>query len=48
MGFWQTTAADPFTLGGAAGLMLLTSMAASWTPARRAAGLDPALALRGD
>lgn len=39
---------DPATLGAAAAALLLTAVAASWIPARRAAGLDPAVALRGD
>jgi putative ABC transport system permease protein len=37
---------DPAALGGAAFVLLATALAASWLPARRAAGLDPALALR--
>ena len=41
-------AADPAALGGAATLLLLTAVAASWAPARRAAGLDPASVLRGE
>ncbi len=39
---------DPATLGTAAVLLLATAVAASWLPARRAARLDPAIALRGD
>jgi hypothetical protein len=37
---------DPASLGGAATLLLLTAVAASWLPARRAAALDPASVLR--
>ena len=37
---------DPATLAGAAGLPALTALAASWIPARRAAGVDPIRALR--
>lgn len=39
---------DPAVLAAAAVLLLATATAASWWPARRAAGLDPAIALRGD
>jgi putative ABC transport system permease protein len=39
---------DPATLIGAAALLILTAMAASWLPARRAAALDPASTLRSD
>jgi putative ABC transport system permease protein len=37
---------DPLTLGGAAALLVLVAMAASWMPARRAASVDPMKALR--
>ena len=39
---------DPVTLTAAAVVLLATAVAASWLPARRAARLDPAIALRGD
>ena len=39
---------DPFALAGAALLLVAVSAAASWLPARRAAALDPAQALRAD
>jgi putative ABC transport system permease protein len=39
---------DPVTLAGAAALLLVVAIAASWFPARRAAALDPAGALRGE
>ncbi len=39
---------DPVALAGAAAVLLVTAVAASWLPARRAARLDPAIALRGD
>ncbi len=39
---------DPVALAGAALVLLVTAVAASWLPARRAARLDPAIALRGD
>ena len=37
---------DPLTLAGAASLLVLVAMAASWIPARRAASVDPMKALR--
>jgi len=39
---------DPATLLGAAGVMAAVAAAASWLPAHRAAGVDPATALRTD
>jgi ABC-type antimicrobial peptide transport system permease subunit len=37
---------DPVTLGGGALLLLAVVLAASWIPARRAAGVEPVKALR--
>jgi predicted permease len=37
---------DPPTLASAAGVLVLVALAASWIPARRAAGTDPMQALR--
>ncbi len=39
---------DPSMLGAAAVVLLITAIAASWIPARRASRLDPAIALRSD
>ena len=39
---------DPLTLGVAAAILAGIAMAASWVPARRAAGVDPMRALRHD
>jgi predicted permease len=39
---------DPETLAAAAAVLLVTALAASWIPARRAAALDPALTLRSE
>ncbi len=39
---------DPISLVSAGALLLLTAIAASWIPARRAARLDPAIALRDE
>jgi predicted permease len=37
---------DPVTLGGGALILLLVALAATWIPARRAAGVQPIVALR--
>src|SRR5690348_7025752 len=37
---------DPLALGGAAVVLVVTAIAASWIPARRAASLQPSIALR--
>ena len=39
---------DPAALGGAALVMIVVAVAASWVPAHRAAAVDPAQALRSD
>ena len=38
---------DPVTLGGVAVMMGLIGVGACWLPARRAAKVDPAVAMRG-
>jgi ABC-type antimicrobial peptide transport system permease subunit len=42
------TAGDPLALGGAALLLVALALLASWLPARRAARIDPASALRAE
>jgi ABC-type antimicrobial peptide transport system permease subunit len=39
---------DPLTLGGAAMLLLIVAVIAAWIPARRAARVDPIIALRSE
>jgi putative ABC transport system permease protein len=39
---------DALAFGGAAGLLALAALSASWLPARRAAAVDPMTALRSD
>ena len=45
---YGVTAADPVTLGGATLALLVTASLASWLPARRAARVDPTVALRAE
>jgi ABC-type antimicrobial peptide transport system permease subunit len=44
--FFRTSPADPLTLGSVAALLLLSTLAASYIPARRAMKADPATTLR--
>jgi predicted permease len=41
-------ATDPLTFGGIAGLLIFVAVGASYVPARRAARIDPAVALRDE
>ena len=45
---YQTTPTDPLVLGSVAASLLLAGMMATYLPARRAAGVDPAVSLRSD
>ena len=45
---FQLTPTDPFTLGAAVGLLMLVAIMAGAIPARRAARIDPAVALRNE
>ena len=45
---FEVRATDPSTYGGIALLLAVTAMIAAWLPARRAASVDPILALRSE
>jgi putative ABC transport system permease protein len=42
------TTVDPVTLAGVIAVLAIVAMLASWLPARRAARIDPLIAIRGD
>ena len=45
---YGVTPTDPVTYFSVAGLIILTAAVATWWPARRAAGVDPAITLRAE
>ena len=45
---FEVSPTDPPTLAGAAAIVVVVALAASWIPARRAARVDPVIALRGE
>lgn len=45
---FEVSPADPLTLGAVIVGLLMVALAASWAPARRAAAIDPAEAIRAD
>jgi putative ABC transport system permease protein len=45
---YGVSASDPVTFAGVTGFLVLVGVAAAWAPARQAAGVDPAITLRGE
>ncbi|MEP6496022.1 MAG: ABC transporter permease [bacterium] len=45
---YDVSPTDPLTLGGTCVVLLVVALVASWIPAKRAAGMDAAVALRSD
>jgi ABC-type antimicrobial peptide transport system permease subunit len=43
---FEISPVDPFALAGAVGVLMITALAAAAVPARRAARLDPMIAIR--
>jgi ABC-type antimicrobial peptide transport system permease subunit len=44
----EVSAQDPATLASVVGVLALATIAATWLPARRAAKVDPMIALRAE
>jgi len=45
---YGVTPTDPLTYTGVAVLIVVTALLATWWPARKAAGVDPAITLRAE
>ena len=45
---FDVTPADPLTIAAATGVLIIVAMGAGWLPARRAARIDPIVALRSE
>jgi putative ABC transport system permease protein len=45
---FNVSATDPLTLGGVTLMLLIVALVACWLPARRAAGIEPVEAIRGE
>ena len=45
---YEVSASDPVTFVGVAALLAAVALVASWLPSRRAARVDPTIALRAD
>lgn len=45
---FETQALDPLTFAGVAAVLATVAVTAAWLPARRAARVDPAIAMRAE